>query len=198
MIDSVNPRPFNVSTRAGFADPDSRFRVYPAPGGLFFIVVSLDSKTTMQLAGGLIGMMIAKMLENRNNTKREQYIMDLDSMATLKDRMETNRYNFRIPYDDILGSRIEKFGIDLLASSSRTKARWTLRYRDEGKTKLRYAFFTSNDDIAAALPIVESTLGDRHQTLIEWNETKKKYVKIRKYKKPELGTFDPLVDDVEP
>jgi hypothetical protein len=198
MIDAFNPRPFNVSTRAGFGSPDSSFRVYPAAGGLFFVVVSLDSKTTLQLAGGLIGVIVAKILENSNMSKREQYIMELDSMATLKERMETNRYNFRIPFDEILGSRFEKFRLDLRTNSSRTKARWTLRYRDEGKTKLRYAFFTSNDDIAAAIPLLESTLGDRHQTLIEWNEKKQKYVKMKKRKKPEPGTIDVQVDEDEP
>lgn len=193
----MNPQPFSVSTRAGFGSPDARFRVYPAPGGLFFIVVTLDSKSTMYFAGGLIGLLIARMMEKRNKSKHEQYITELDSTATVRERMETNRYNFRIPYDDILGSRLEKFRLDLRASSSRTKARWTLRYRDEGKTKLRYAFFTTNEDVAAAIPLLESCLGDRHQTLIEWNEKKQKYVKMKKHKKPEPGTIDVLVDDGE-
>ena len=174
----LEPKPFNVAEHGSLGVPDTRYRVYPAPGGLFFVVVEHDSGTALIPVFGLIySVLIAKIVEIINRSKREKRIEELDAMETLRERMETSRYNFRVAHDEIVDSCIRKVFLGFDPRYGRVRAKWEILYSEGFKYHQRDLFFTSNVSLAAALPIVESTLGDRHQTLIEWNEAKRKFVK---------------------
>jgi hypothetical protein len=192
MGEFMNPKPFNVAAHGSLGAPDTRYRVYPAPGGLFFVVVEHDSRTALTLIFGLIySVLIAKVVEFFNRSKRQKRIEELDATGTLRERMETSRYNFRVAHDEIVDSCIRKVFLGFDPRYGGVRAKWEILYSEGCKYHRRDLFFTSNVALAAALPVVESTLGDRHQTLVEWNEAKRKFVKNNVERRRLLGPANP-------
>jgi hypothetical protein len=189
MDDEINPQPFNIVSSTNFISSDSDYRVYLEADELDFIRVSADS--IWMIGADPIGLLLDKLIFNRFRiSKQRKHIFHIDRINNRLDRIYTDKYNFRLTISDILESRIDKTLFVRNSMISGIKARWTLKYRVNGRLNALDFFFATNEDLSAAIPLLESSIGDRHQTLIEWNAKKRKFVGKKKLESSE--TIDPF------
>ena len=165
---------FEVNYTPGLMKGEMRFRVYPSAGAFFFIKVDDVAKPIMH---GALWVMIARAMEKSREKKRESYRGQLDAMS-IKDRVESNPNNFRIPYAEVEESKIEQ--PSFLGLSMNSTPTWKVSHMGEdGKKKTRTFILPRNQDSLAGMPLVESVLPNKHQNLIYWDAKKKKFRKVK-------------------
>jgi hypothetical protein len=171
---SQSPKAFNARARAKNFKPEMLYRVYIAPGGLFFIRVGGQRATAYAGAFGLLGFVIAKMAEKGEKRRTEARIEDLDQRS-LKDRLEDHKHNFRVPFDDFLSSSIDK--ASFWTSTGANAGRWTIRTEGQGKMVLE---FDDVDEMDVAVEELPKVLGEKQRINVEWNDRKRKFVKAKR------------------
>ncbi len=156
------------------------FRVYAAPGAFFFIkVASMANPTTYYAVGGLIGMYLAQQANAKRKPKDEAYCAQLDQLS-IKERVDSDAANFRIPYPRIAESKITLIS-GLFGPPKIAKAFWKLNYEDDnGKTLKRALIINGNNQLLAAVETIGKRLPGLHQDQVGWSEERQRFVKTKK------------------
>lgn len=183
MSNATNSAPgaFEINCTPGLMKGEMRFRVYPSAGAFFFIKLDDVARPIMY---GALWVMIARMMEKSREKKRDTYRRDLDAMS-IKDRVESNPNNFRIAYAEIESSKIEQ--LSLLGLSVDATPMWKLVVtNDDGKSKNRAFTMPLPQHTLAGIPLIEGSLGQKHETLVEWDPRKKRFRKLKAEKKAKI------------
>jgi hypothetical protein len=166
---------FNARSQAQFFAADRLFRVYLAPGGMFFIRIGGSRHDQVAIHFGLIGWIISNMTMKQREREAEERASELDQ-ASLRDRLEDHKDNFREPYAEIISSVIQTSTSFLTGMSGQHFGRWTLDFENRKALKLQ---FDTLDDMRIAVRELPKVLGDVHINRVEWDDRKQKYVKSR-------------------
>ena len=156
----------------GLLKPECLYRVYLAPGGLFFIHIDGPRNDVVAWQFGLIGLLINSMGRKKRERQVEAKKADLDQRS-LRDRLEDHRDNFSVKFDDFLSARIITRAF---LSGGKHAGRWKVVLKDRGKITFE---FDKVDDMKFAIAELAKPLGDRLAVEVDWNEKKRKYVKKR-------------------
>lgn len=167
---------FNARTLAQIFAADRLFRVYLAPGGMFFIRIGGPRHDQLAVHFGLVGWIISNMTMKHRQRAADERAADLDQ-ASLRDRLEDHKDNFREPYSEIVSSVIQTGTSFLTGMSGQHAGRWTLEFENRKTMRLQ---FDTIDDMRIAVQELPKVLGDAHINRVEWNAKKQKYVKARK------------------
>lgn len=162
---------FNARAVAGLFSAERLYRVYFAPGGLFFIRVGGARHDPVAIHFGLIGLLISQMTMKGRMRKVEEKMADMDQRS-LRDRLEDHKDNFREPFAQIASSRIDPAGFFTTQGSN--CGRWTVKF--QGRSKMTFQF-DHVDDMRIAVSELPKALSEVHSNYVEWNDRKRKYVK---------------------
>ncbi len=163
---------FNARFFAIFSE-ERLYRVYFAPGGMFFIRVGGPRHDPVAMQFGLIGLLISSLTVKGRMKKAQQKMADMDQRS-LRDRLEDHKHNFREPFTEIVSSTIEP--PSWFAQRGPQRGSWKVVFENRKKMTFR---FDELDDMRAAVEELPKVLGEKHASHVEWSEKKNKYVKRR-------------------
>jgi hypothetical protein len=166
---------FNARALAQLLNPEKLYRVYFAPGGLFFIRVGGPKHDQMAIHFGLLGLLVSNLTMKGRMRKVEAKVAEMDAQS-LRDRLEDHADNFSARFDNVTESRIDPTAAFSLSSPGKHYGRWVIDFEDRKKMTLQ---FDSLDDMHTAVAELPKALGAKHENRVEWNEAKRKYVKKR-------------------
>jgi hypothetical protein len=173
MSTSVQPTvAFNARRMGSMLSPEVLYRVYFAPGGLFFIRVGGERGTSAYMRFGLIGLLVHAFQNPKG--KVEEKVSDLDQRS-LKDRLEDHKANFRTAFSEIRSATIDPRAI--FTTTGKNCGRMVMKFEEHGKKTFEFEEIQAMKVAVDELPKV---LGDRLKVNVEWNDKKKKFVKRRK------------------
>lgn len=167
---------FNARALARLLKAETLYRVYFAPGGLFFIRVGGPKHDQMAIHFGLVGMLVSSLTMKGRMKKVEAKMVEMDRQS-LRDRLEDHPDNFTARFENIISSQIDPVAAFSLSSPGKHFGRWLLDVEDRKKMVMQ---FDSLDDMHIAVEELPKVLGDKHQNRVEWKESKRKYVKKKK------------------
>jgi hypothetical protein len=165
---------FNARVIPRVLTTEKLFRVYLAPGGLFFSRIGGPRIDPVAIHFGLVGLLIASLMAKGRDRKAEEKAAELDQLS-LRDRLEDHGDNFREAFTDVAASRIDP-PASFLNSTGKHYGRWVLEFQERKSLIMQ---FDSLDDMHIAFDELPKVLGDKHLNKVEWNDTKQKYVKKR-------------------
>ena len=167
---------FNARALAQLLSAEKLYRVYFAPGGLFFIRVGGPRHDQMAIHFGLIGFLISNLTMKSRMRKVEAKIAEVDQL-NLRDRLEDHKENFSARFDNIISSRIDATAAFALTRNvGKHYGRWQIDFEDRKKMVLQ---FDTLEDMHTAVAELPKVLGAKHENRVEFNEKKRKYVKKR-------------------
>jgi hypothetical protein len=151
------------------------YRVYARRSDFFFIEVPGLSATAEALSihFGIIGLLVRRHLKKKARKKAELYFQaaDLEDPEKL---LGQNKHNFKVYVPEIRESSIEPPA--LFAMHGQQAGGWQFSMRD-GK-KMRFEF-VNVDDMKAASTVLPQLLNGTLKVKAEWNETKKRFQKLK-------------------
>lgn len=156
-----------------FWSEERLYRVYFAPGGMFFIRVGGPRHDQVARQFGLIGLLVSTLTMKGRMKKVQQKMADLDQ-SSLRERLEDHKHNFREPFTEVVSSTIEPGSV--WTGQGSNKGRWKLVFENRKKMSFQ---FDELDDITTAVEELPKVLGEKHTNRVEWSDKKKKYVKKR-------------------
>ena len=155
--------------------PNRLYRVYILPGELVFIYAGSGGEVSAAVGAqfGLLGGLIAAAANpKRKNEQRQQ---QLDS-AGLDKLIADHKHNFRAPAADLSEVSIDPRSFWLAAMYSQPQHLGVFRFTHAEKGKMCLCIGAA-DDMKVAIENLPRALGDLVAVNVEWNETKRKFVK---------------------
>jgi hypothetical protein len=166
---------FNARAAVGFFSEERLFRVYFAPGGLFFIRVGGARHDMLAVQFGLLGLLISNLTMKGRMKKVQEKMADMDQ-SSLRDRIEDHKDNFREPFTAIVSSTITPASMFLFTEQGGHKGRWKVAF--ENRRTMRFQFDTV-EDMRTAVEELPKVLGEKHVNQVAWSDKKQRYVKKR-------------------
>jgi hypothetical protein len=168
-----NSATFN--TRLVSARSDSVYRVFARGNDLYFIQLAGLSTTAQALTihFGLIGYLIRESMKRRAKKKTEEFLQRAGNQDP-EELLRENKNNFKVYTPEILDSTIEP--PSFFAMHGKQAGRWNFSLRDGRKMRFE---FENSDELKAALDVLPQLLNATLRVNVEWNETKKRFQKIK-------------------
>ena len=167
------PATFNAKLTSATAS-DRLYRVYLKRDDVFFVLLEAGlgaSPETLTVHFGLLGMLIGSMMKKRAKKKRESTIQRIDNLHP-EQLLAEHKHNFKLHSSEIKEAVIEPRALFTLHGQQVGRLKFFLR---DGR-KMNFEF-QNNDEMTAALNVLQRFLDSSLKVNVEWDEKKKRFKK---------------------